>query len=86
MFKVKFSELPPMHVTFGGQTSFSPSMTEVIEIPVSETYEGDYTITPTESVQTLETEGLLATKNIVINPIPSNWGRVERVGSIIRII
>ena len=40
-------------------------------------YTGDYTITPSDETQTLITKNLRMTDNIVINPIPSNYGRVD---------
>ena len=40
-------------------------------------YEGDYEITPTGETQTLATDGKRMTGNIVINPVPSNYGRID---------
>lgn len=48
-------------------------------------YEGEYEFTPSESLQTIEIENLMATKNIIINPIPSNYGRISWNGSIITV-
>lgn len=48
-------------------------------------YRGDYTVTPSEEAQTLETQGLLMSTNVVINPIPQNYGRITQIGSMIRI-
>lgn len=44
-------------------------------------YEGPYTITPSQQTQTLSTEGMKATQNIVIEPIPSNYGLITWNGS-----
>lgn len=48
-------------------------------------YRGAYTVTPTEETQTLETQGLLMSTNVVINPIPQNYGLITQIGSMIRI-
>ena len=46
-----------------------------------ETYKGDYEITPTAEGATLNTKELLMTDNLVIKPIPSNYGLIEWDGS-----
>lgn len=52
--------------TYGGEVEF---------------YRGDYEYTPTQNTQTVEINGLLATQNITINPIPSNYGLITWNGS-----
>ena len=42
-------------------------------------YTGGYEITPSAETQTLLTNGLRMTDNVVVNPIPSSYGHVERV-------
>ena len=44
-------------------------------------YEGEYTITPSSEVQILETEKHSLQHDIVINPIPSNYGLITWNGS-----
>lgn len=39
-------------------------------------YTGPTEITPTEETQTLRTADRAISKNIIINPIPSNYGRI----------
>lgn len=39
-------------------------------------YEGPYEYTPTQEEQTVTIRGLMATRNITINPIPSNYGLI----------
>lgn len=41
--------------------------------PVYPVYEGETTVTPTQSLQTLETNGYLLESDITVNPIPSNY-------------
>ena len=48
-------------------------------------YEGPYTVTPSASQQTLVTRGYAMTGNVVIEPIPQNYGLVTYNGSIITI-
>lgn len=48
-------------------------------------YEGPYTVTPSASRQTLATRGYAMTGNVVIEPIPQNYGLVSYNGSIITI-
>lgn len=44
-------------------------------------YSGTYTITPSSETQILNTEGLMMTRNVTINPIPSNYGLITWNGS-----
>lgn len=77
-----------MNVSFKPQTvsvSINPSSMGIsIGDPITrdylvdrDPYEGSYEITPNAETQTLETKNLRMTDNIVINPIPSNYGRVD---------
>lgn len=44
-------------------------------------YEGPYEFTPTEEVQTIEIYKKTAVSNIIVNPIPSNYGLITWDGS-----
>jgi len=48
-------------------------------------YDGEYEITPSQSTQTLETAHLKMRSNVVINPIPSNYGLITWDGSKLRV-
>lgn len=60
----------------------SPIVREFVERPP---YEGRYIVTPTSETQILETEHYRMTENIVINPIPSDYGRITWSGAGIRV-
>lgn len=64
----------PPAVTFG-------SGAYVPYVPTVDEYHGTYEVTPSQTAQVLPTDGLLAVADIVINPIPSNYGRIEQRGS-----
>ena len=42
-----------------------------------EPYTGAYEITPSGDLQILSTKNLRMTDNITINPVPSNYGRID---------
>ena len=44
-------------------------------------YQGPYSVTPGASAQTLATEGKAMTADVVIAPIPSNYGLITWTGS-----
>ena len=46
-----------------------------------EKYEGPYTVTPNTETQTLNTQGLVMTGNVVVEAIPSNYGLITWNGS-----
>lgn len=64
----------PPAVTFGTD-EYAPY------VPQVEEYHGTYEVTPAATAQVLPTDGLLAVADIVINPIPSNYGLVTWNGS-----
>lgn len=49
------------------------------------TYQGDYEFTPAEDEQIINIKGHSAKENIIIKPIPSNYGRIIYNGTYIRI-
>lgn len=48
-------------------------------------YTGSYEVTPSSQTQTLPTSGLMMTGNVVVNPIPSNYGLITWNGTGLRI-
>lgn len=50
-----------------------------------ETYDGPYEFTPTQQTQTVDIAQKMATADIAINPIPSNYGLITYNGSIITV-
>ena len=49
--------------------------------PSTNPYTGEYEFTPTNEEQTIPIYGKTATRDIVINPIPSNYGKITWNGS-----
>lgn len=74
--------------TISGSLSGSGSISATLGVPVyveHETYEGTTEVTPSDETQVLLTSGFMMVDNITINPIPSNYGRIEWNGSIITV-
>ena len=73
--KLKVSEKTALKLKIGG-----------IGFPVyPDPYRGKYTVTPSQHRQTLETRGLMALENVIIEKIPDCYGLVEWNGSFLRI-
>lgn len=78
-------------VTFQEDESFNCSFQQEEEFDVSfgagveKEYHGTYEVTPSEQTQTLQTTNRVLTDNIVINPIPNNYGLITYNGSIITV-
>ena len=51
----------------------------------TEYYHGEYDFIPSEETQTIEISGLTALQNITVEPIPSNYGRIDWNGSRIKV-
>lgn len=54
---------------------------EIIKIKEADPYTGETVITPTQETQVLATTGLMIPTDIVVNPIPSNYGLITWNGS-----
>ena len=48
-------------------------------------YTGSYEVTPSAETQTLSTDGLMMAGNVVVNPIPNNYGLITYNGSVITV-
>lgn len=48
-------------------------------------FQGPYEVTPTQSTQVLNTEGLCTKRDIVVKPIPNNYGLITYNGSTITV-
>lgn len=61
------------------------TMDVAIQLVNGDTYEGDYTVTPTQATQVLPTEGLVMTQNLTVDPIPQNYGLITWDGSVLTV-
>lgn len=76
----------PVNITVSDDSeSFGLGIETQIVASVASEYEGPYSVTPSESVQTLETDGKLMADNVTINPIPSNYGLITWNGAFITV-
>lgn len=48
-------------------------------------FDGEYTYTPTDETQTVQIDGKIARSDIVINPIPNNYGLITYNGAYITV-
>ena len=48
-------------------------------------YRGETSFIPSEEQQTISIAGMQAVENLVIEPIPSNYGRIEQRGAALRL-
>ena len=56
-----------------------------IHVVEAEHYHGSYEITPSSTAQVVPIVGLVADDNIVIDPIPNNYGLITWNGSVITV-
>lgn len=68
----------------GGERHATISVTGSGAVPVPQ-YSGPYEFTPTQETQRARVARKMATEDIIINPIPQNYGLVTYNGSIITI-
>ena len=85
-YKSNVMEQPRFSVVANGVTTYYSTQEQiVIEDHDTLPYRGEYEFTPTEDVQTVHINGLRATRNITINPIPSNYGKITWNGSVLTV-
>lgn len=51
----------------------------------SNPYDGQYEVTPSEDTQVLYTAGKTLARNVTVNPIPSNWGKISWNGAVLTV-
>lgn len=71
-------------VDFYSENAFAAEMNPVIKV-YPDVYEGSYEYTPTNDTQIVEAKNMTLADNIVINPIPSNYGLISWSGLGIRV-
>lgn len=77
-FTLESSEALSFELEDNGSIEFDLETPMAIEV---NRYEGSYEVTPSNEMQTLNTDGLLMTQNVTINPIPNNYGLITWNGS-----
>ena len=71
--------------TVTGRVSGSQGIGASVMAAVASPYQGAYTVTPSEDAQTIQTAGMNLVQNIVVEPIPSNYGLITYNGSVITV-
>ena len=68
----------------GGSISLTDGISAELLLPdvvPLERYTGEYEFTPSDEVQVVSVRGMNMTEDIVINPVPSNYGRITWDGA-----
>ena len=85
MFRITFAESPGFAADFAATDPMLADFGEVTLVPYGELYPGPYEVTPGDGAQTLRTQGLVAARDIVVNPIPENYGKITWNGSVLTV-
>lgn len=81
MLNATFNQGNTLHACFQGADTLDASLNSTVYVPVVDVYEGPYEATPTQFTQTLSTEGFTMAQDVIIHPIPSNYGLITYNGS-----
>lgn len=68
-------------VSFGDNLAQNDFYVDFGENIAHDDYSGPYEVTPSEETQMLITAGKTLAANVVVNPIPNNYGRIAWNGS-----
>ena len=60
---------------------YDMAMDSTITLFEGDTYDGAYEFTPSAELQTVPTKNCTLTDDIIINPIPNNYGLIQYDGS-----
>ena len=84
-FHASFNESSQLRASFVQDHGLDAEFGEVIKVVDVDPYLGPYEVTPTQETQILPTSMLLATEDIVVNPIPQNYGLITWNGAVLRV-
>lgn len=74
-----------LSASFLNADTLDASLNSTVYVPQVDVYEGPYEATPTQFTQTLSTEGFTMAQDVIIHPIPSNYGLITYNGSILTV-
>lgn len=80
VFNATFQTSSNLNATFDTDSVLS-AMFGITYEQAGKVYEGPYNVTPNARKQTLSTEGFVMTEDVVIDPIPSNYGLITWNGT-----
>lgn len=80
-FIVEFNENDSFNAEFSEDDSFSVDF----GANVDREYTGSYTVTPSTESQILPTANRIMTENIIVNPIPNNYGLITWDGTVLTV-
>ena len=82
MIKVRILPRPVIKATIRSPARVKIGLSgEFVQRVVADPYEGEYEFTPSAETQTIPTNGKTATGDIIINPIPRNYGLITWNGT-----
>lgn len=81
-----FANRTTIPVTIGTRSTTVPiAFGYNITIIGADTYHGEYEFTPSSETQTIEIENKRAEHDIIINPIPNNYGLITWNGAVLTV-
>lgn len=82
---VRTEERHTAHVSGAPPTTMTAAAPISVRPIISETYDGDYSVTAGDEALTLRTNGLLMTDDLTINPVPSGYGKITWNGAFLTV-
>lgn len=84
-FKASFAQPEPFEAKFTPPESVQATFSAHIEVPVADYYDGPYIVAPSGELQRLPVIGKTMRENLIIGPIPQNYGEILWDGSVIMV-
>ena len=79
--KISGNIIASQNKVVGNVITETPAIKGDVKVPITSYFDGAYEITPKTETQTISIKGKTALEDIVVNPIPSNYGLITWDGS-----
>lgn len=83
-FKARFTESPVFNAGFSDGPDFTAEF-GAFQTILPDPYPGPYEVTPSQETQSLATRNKAMAQNVIVNPIPSQYGLITWDGSKLRV-
>lgn len=84
-FRLKLTESEDLNLSLSSSEAYNLEIGEITIAGHYEDYEGSYHFTPSARTQTIPVENMHTLSDIIIDPIPSNYGLITWDGSVITV-
>ena len=83
--RIKFTPPPSFGASFRNSDDAFRTEFSTVQAVIPPSYDGPYEVTPTQAVQVLQTANRVPSSDIVVDPIPQEYGLITWNGSVLTV-